>query len=97
MAERAEGGDELRGGKGIRWWWNNYLFIYLFMPPALNPKSHGKARVLEAPSGPMLVIERSFCRKFVKRNAVLRWSPLRSRKSEEEFVKYIVILRWSSL
>ena len=34
-----------------------YLFIYLFFPPALNPKSY---RVLEAPSRPMLVIGRSF-------------------------------------
>ena len=35
-----------------------YLFIYLFLPPSLNPKSYGRARVLEAPgpSRPMLVI-----------------------------------------
>ena len=32
-----------------------YLFIYLFLPPALNPESYGRARVLEAPSRPMLV------------------------------------------
>ena len=38
----------------------NYLFIYLLMPPALNPQSYGRARVLEAPSSPMLVIGRSF-------------------------------------
>ena len=37
-----------------------YLFIYLFLPPGLNPKSYGRARVLEAPSRPMLVIQRSF-------------------------------------
>ena len=30
------------------------------MPPALNPKSYGRARVLEAPSRPKLVIGRSF-------------------------------------
>ena len=37
-----------------------YLSIYLFLPPALNPKSYGRARVLEAPSRPMLVIGHSF-------------------------------------
>ena len=33
-----------------------YLFIYLFSPPVLNPKSYDRAQVLEAPSRPMLVI-----------------------------------------
>ena len=36
------------------------VIIYLFLPPALNPKSYGRARVLEAPSRPMLVIGRSY-------------------------------------
>ena len=31
------------------------LFIYLFLPPALNTKSYGRTRVLKAPSRPMLV------------------------------------------
>ena len=44
----------------ILWGTQDYLFIYLFLPPALNPKSYGRARVLEAPSRLMLVIGRSF-------------------------------------
>ena len=38
----------------------DYLFIYLFVPPALNSTSYDRTRALEAPSRPMLVIGRRF-------------------------------------
>ena len=42
-----------------------YIYIYLLLQPALNPKSYGRARVLEIPSRPMLVIGRSFYEEMV--------------------------------
>ena len=39
---------------------HDLLFIYLFVLPALNPRSYGRARVWKASSRPMLVIGRSF-------------------------------------
>ena len=59
-------GDEWVGTKYLPVWsvqtprrkivWLPYLFTYLFLPPALNPKSYGRARVLEAPSRPILAL-----------------------------------------
>ena len=37
----------------VKLWDMRVFILYIFMPPALNPKSYGRARVLEAPSRPM--------------------------------------------
>ena len=45
------------------------MHLILFLLPALNPKSYGRARVLlEAPRRPMLVIGRSFYEEKFRNN-----------------------------